>query len=90
MTGRGREKNMKEGKKKAVVVVAKKKNQPSFPVILMAIMSGSQNREYITFLSDEQRFIIIDSVALETKVLPIHFEASVPSYEQFLQLLHLW
>ncbi|KAL3770807.1 hypothetical protein ACHAWU_006366 [Discostella pseudostelligera] len=73
-----------------VGVVAKKKNQPSFPVILMAIMSGSQNREYITFLSDEQRFIIIDSVALETKVLPIHFEASVPSYEQFLQLLHLW
>lgn len=70
--------------------VMKKKNKPSFPVILMAIMSGSQNREYITFLSDEQRFIIIDSVSLEAKVLPIHFEVNAPTYDQFLQLLDLW
>jgi hypothetical protein len=67
-----------------------KKNQPPFPVILMAILSGSQNWEYITFLSDEQRFIIIDSVSLESKVLPIHFEENVPTYDQFLQLLDLW
>ena len=67
-----------------------KKNQPTFPVILMAIMSGSHNREYITFLSDEQRFIIIDSVSLETKVLPLHFEENVPTYDQFLQQLHMW
>ena len=67
-----------------------KKNQPQFPVILMAILSGSQNGEYITFLSDEQKFIIIDSVSLETKVLPIHFEENVPTYDQFLQLLDLW
>lgn len=70
--------------------VIKKKNKPSFPVILMAIMSGSQNREYITFLSDDQRFIIIDSVSLESKVLPLHFEANAPTYDHFLQLLDLW
>lgn len=67
-----------------------KANQPSFPVILMAIMSASQNKEYITFLSDKQSFIIMNPTSLAKNVLPIHFEDNIPTFDQFLYLLAIW
>ena len=67
-----------------------KANQPSFPVILMAIMSAPQNKDYITFLSDKKRFIIINPNDLANKVLPIHFEEHVPTFDQFMYLLNIW
>lgn len=67
-----------------------KSNQPSFPVILMAIMSAPQNKEFMTFLSDGQKFIIIRPEAVARNVLPIHFEENVPTYDQFLHLLAIW
>lgn len=67
-----------------------KANQPSFPVILMAILSAPQNREFVTFLGDGKRFIIIQPRALARNVLPMHFEENVPSFDQFLYLLAIW
>ena len=67
-----------------------KANQPSFPVILMAIMSAPQNKEFITFLSDGKSFIIVHPGALAKIVLPIHFEENVPTFDQFLNLLAIW
>lgn len=67
-----------------------KTGQPAFPVILMAIMSAPQNKDYITFLSDKQSFIIVHPEALAKNVLPIHFEGNVPSFDQFLALLFKW
>lgn len=67
-----------------------KANQPSFPVILMAIMIAPQNKEFIAFLSDSQRFLIIHPGALAKNVLPIHFEDNVPTFDQFLYLLAIW
>mmetsp|Transcript_17419 Transcript_17419/g.37608 ORF Transcript_17419/g.37608 Transcript_17419/m.37608 type:complete len:595 (-) Transcript_17419:108-1892(-) len=67
-----------------------KANQPSFPVILLAIMSAPQNKEFITFLSDGRKFIIIRPEAVARNVLPIHFEDNVPTYDQFLHLLAIW
>jgi hypothetical protein len=66
-----------------------KANQPSFPLLLMAIMSSSQNKEYINFLSDGQSFIIINPDGLQKCVLNRQFE-NIPSYDQFLNLLALW
>ena len=67
-----------------------KANQPSFPTILMGILSAPQNNEYITFLSHEQNFIIINSDEMERKVLPMYFEHNVPSCDEFMHLLTLW
>ena len=67
-----------------------KANQPSFPVILMAIMSAPQNKEFITFLSDGKSFIIVHPAALAKIALPIHFEENVPTFDQFLNLLAIW
>ena len=68
-----------------------KAHQPSFPVVLMAILSGTQNSQYITFLSNGESFIIIDPVGLELNVLPKHFEdTNSPTYDEFLQLLAIW
>mmetsp|Transcript_31024 Transcript_31024/g.53023 ORF Transcript_31024/g.53023 Transcript_31024/m.53023 type:complete len:593 (+) Transcript_31024:134-1912(+) len=67
-----------------------KANEPSFPVVLMAIMSAPQNKDFITFLSDNESFIIIHPAALAKNVLPIHFEDNVPTYHQFLYLLTIW
>ena len=68
-----------------------KANQPSFPVVLMAILSATQNSQYITFLSKGESFIIIDPVGLELNVLPKHFEdENSPTYDEFLQLLAIW
>ncbi len=64
--------------------------KPRFPVILMAIMTAPQNEKFISFLSDQQSFIIINPEALSTQVLPVHFENSVPSYEQFVDILATW
>ena len=68
-----------------------KANQPSFPVVLMAILSATQNSQYITFLSNGESFITIDPVGLELNVLPKHFEdKNSPTYDEFLQLLAIW
>lgn len=67
-----------------------KAGQPSFPVLLMAIMSSSMNEKYISFLSDGQSFIIIDPDGLRMFVLCNHFEHDVPTNGQFSQLLKSW
>jgi len=68
-----------------------KANQPSFPVVLMAILSATENSQYITFLSNGESFITIDPVGLELNVLPKHFEDKIsPTYDEFLQLLAIW
>ena len=67
-----------------------KANQPSFPAVLMGILSAPQNKEFITFLSDGTSFIIVQPEALSSHVLPIHFEDNVPTYDQFLYLLAIW
>ena len=65
-------------------------DRPSFPTVLMGILSAPQNNEYITFLSDEQNFIIINSDEMERKVLPMYFENNVPSCDEFMHLLTSW
>lgn len=67
-----------------------KANQPSFPTVLMGIMSAPQNIDCITFLSDESSIIIINPEAVAKNVLPIHFEGNVPTYDLFLNLLTMW
>ena len=67
-----------------------KSKKPPFPVILMAIMSASQNEASISFLADNQSFIIISPAALCMDVLPVHFEDSAPSFEQFVDILATW
>mmetsp|Transcript_12822 Transcript_12822/g.27188 ORF Transcript_12822/g.27188 Transcript_12822/m.27188 type:complete len:1118 (-) Transcript_12822:127-3480(-) len=53
---------------------------PSFPVILMAILSsphteGNQTNvsDVISFLSDNQSFIVVNPMVLEQEILPKHF-----------------
>jgi len=67
-----------------------KASELSFPVVLMGIMSAPQNEEFITFLSDEQSFVIVRPDALAKHVLPVHFEGSAPTLDQFLDLLAIW
>ena len=67
-----------------------KDNGPSFPVILMGIMSAPQNEEFITFLSDKKRFIVVHPGVLAKNVLPIHFDDDVPTFDQFLDLMAKW
>eukprot|EP00578_Thalassiosira_sp_NH16_P005673 CAMPEP_0181138560 /NCGR_PEP_ID=MMETSP1071-20121207/34312_1 /TAXON_ID=35127 /ORGANISM="Thalassiosira sp., Strain NH16" /LENGTH=636 /DNA_ID=CAMNT_0023225405 /DNA_START=27 /DNA_END=1934 /DNA_ORIENTATION=+ len=66
--------------------------RPSFPVVLMGIISAPQNSEYITFLSDEQRIIIVQPDAVAQKVLPMYFEEDdhTPTYNDFLRLFKVW
>lgn len=80
----------KPNKKRGNSTFKMKANQPSFPVILMAIMSAPQNKEYITFMSNDASFVIIHPMALASNVLPIHFEGNVPTFDQFLHLLAIW
>ena len=67
-----------------------KANQPSFPTILMGILSAPQNNDCIQFLTDKQSFIIVNPNALERNVLPTHFQDNVPTLEQFQYLLAIW
>ena len=67
-----------------------KANQPSFPTILMGILSAPQNNDCIQFLTDEQSFIIVNPNALVRNVLPTHFQENVPTLEQFQYLLAIW
>ena len=60
----------------------------SFPTILMGILSAPQNSEYITFLSDDCNFIIINPEGLEN-ILPQYFENTAPTSDEFIQLLTL-
>ncbi|KAL7532050.1 hypothetical protein ACHAXR_004398 [Thalassiosira sp. AJA248-18] len=76
--------------RRAAKMFKMKDNQPSFPVVLMGIMSAPQNKEYISFLSDQQSFIIVHAEALAENILPMHFEANVPTLDQFLYLLETW
>ena len=66
-----------------------KANQPSFPVVLMGILSAPQNSDCITFLSDDCNFIIIDPEGLGN-ILPQYFENTAPTSDEFLQLLAIW
>eukprot|EP00985_Skeletonema_marinoi_P005697 scaffold2476_cov99-Skeletonema_marinoi.AAC.2 len=66
-----------------------KTKKPPFPVILMAIMTAPQNEKFISFLSDNQSFIVINPEA-SMHVLPVHFEDNVPSFEQFVDILATW
>jgi hypothetical protein len=82
-------KSKHQHQRKGSRIVKKKADQPSFPLLLMAIMSSSQNKEYISFLSDGQSFIIINPDGLLKCVLNRQFE-TLPTYEQFSHLLALW
>jgi len=53
-------------------------------------MSAPQNKEFITFLSDKNRFIVIHPGVLAKNVLPIHFDDDVPTFDQFLDLMAKW
>jgi len=46
-----------------------KANQPSFPLVLMGVMSAPQNEEFISFLSYKKSLIIIHPGALAKQVL---------------------
>ena len=65
------------------------KAKPSFPVVLMGILSAPQNSDCITFLSDDCNFIIIDPEGLGN-ILPQYFENTAPTSDEFLQLLAIW
>mmetsp|Transcript_30774 Transcript_30774/g.61380 ORF Transcript_30774/g.61380 Transcript_30774/m.61380 type:complete len:576 (+) Transcript_30774:100-1827(+) len=70
---------------------------PSFPTVLMAILSSPQtNADAISFLSDDQRFIVVSPVILEKRVLPQYFgefrdkSLKVTSFIKFEFMLRLW
>lgn len=65
---------------------------PAFPAILMGILSTPQNSEFITFLKDERRFVVLDTSKFESQVLPIHFgeTPSTSSYLNFTRMLDEW
>jgi hypothetical protein len=65
---------------------------PSFPAILMGMLSTPQNSEYITFLKDKNRFVVLDASEFESKVLPMHFEPTGASsmYGNFTLMLDEW
>ncbi len=70
---------------------------PSFPTVLMAILSSPQtNADAISFLSDDQRFIVSSPMILEQRVLPQYFgefrdkSLKVTSFTQFEFMLRIW
>lgn len=64
---------------------------PSFPAILMGMLSTPQNAQYISFLPDDRRFVILDPAAFEMKLLPLHFEAEGENmYWNFTRTLEEW
>ncbi len=66
-------------------------NESSFPVTLMAIIESQGNQSpCITFLSDDQRFVIIDPSRLEKEIFPKHFDLRTPTLEEFSEMLNLW
>ena len=72
---------------------SKTNNQPSFPALLMGIMSASQNKEYISFLSDDRSFIIVNPEMLVSHVLPMYFterDDDDMNFGDFLELLDVW
>ena len=66
-------------------------NESTFPVTLMAIMeSQATDSPSITFLSDDQRFVIVDPCKLEKEIFPKHFDLRTPTLEEFSEMLKLW
>ena len=68
---------------------------PSFPAILMGILATPENSEYITFLEDDRRFVILDSAKFESKMLPSHlsdisYTSSLYKYWDFTKMLEEW
>lgn len=64
---------------------------PSFPAILMGMLSTPQNSQYITFLPDGRRFVILDSAAFEQNLLPLHFQPTDKNlYWNFTRMLEEW
>ncbi|KAL3783872.1 hypothetical protein HJC23_007977 [Cyclotella cryptica] len=70
----------------------KSDDRPSFPAILMGILSNPKYADTISFLSDERRFIVVNPIELETTVLPLHFDASpgAMTCERFVNMLCKW
>jgi hypothetical protein len=66
--------------------------RPSFPSILMGMLLNPQYADTIAFLSDERRFIIVNPIELETKVLPLYRDelGGVATYESFIVMLRNW
>jgi hypothetical protein len=58
----------------------------------MGMLSTPQNSEYITFLKDKNRFVVLDASEFESKVLPMHFEPTGTSsmYGNFTLMLDEW
>ena len=67
-------------------------SRPSFPAMLMGMLSTPQNSPYIKFLEDESRFVIVDFMAVESNLLSLHFEATDMSslYWKFTKMLEEW
>ena len=66
-------------------------NESSFPVTLMAMIESPQSDSpCISFLSDNQRFVIVDPSRLEQEIFPKHFDLRTPTLDEFSEMLHLW
>eukprot|EP01082_Thalassiosira_pseudonana_P002726 g2994.t1 g2994 contig12:1223173-1224045(+) len=67
-----------------------KSDTANFPTILMGIMTTPKNDDFIAFLSDEERFIVVDPRGLEKEVLTEYFDEDVSTYDQFVEMLDRW
>jgi hypothetical protein len=58
----------------------------------MGILSNHENADTIAFLSDNQRFIVVNPIELEASVLPLHSEelSGAVTYNKFVKLLSKW
>lgn len=56
----------------------------------MGIMTTPKNDDFIAFLSDEERFIVVDPRGLEKEVLTEYFDEDVSTYDQFVEMLDRW
>ena len=66
--------------------------QQTFPSILMGILSNPEYVDTIAFLSDERRFIIVNPMELETRVLPLYAAelGGTVTYDMFVLMLCNW
>eukprot|EP01082_Thalassiosira_pseudonana_P003766 g2993.t1 g2993 contig12:1220849-1222873(-) len=76
----------------------KSDSTPTFPTTLMAILCTPKNHEYIAFLSDDVRFIIVHPGGLEGEVLPLYFDGVVVdggggsgmTFDHFVETMIAW
>ena len=64
----------------------------TLPYILMGILTNPGNADIITFLSDRHRFIIVNPIQLETKLLPLYKKELEGTFttQQFIRILCNW